>query len=36
VNGEVRDKIPEDEFVARLVEEAEKIAAERALAPADD
>ncbi len=30
VNGEVRDKIPEDQFVARLVAEAEKIAAERA------
>ena len=27
VNGEVMDKIPEDEFVARLVAEAEKIAA---------
>ena len=36
VNGEVRDKIPEDEFVSRLVAEAEKIAAERALEPADD
>ncbi len=36
VNGEVRDKIPEDEFVARLVAEAEKIAAERELAPVDD
>ena len=36
VNGEVRDKIPEDEFVTRLVAEAEKIAAERALEPADD
>jgi (E)-4-hydroxy-3-methylbut-2-enyl-diphosphate synthase len=36
VNGEVRDKIPEGEFVSRLVAEAEKIAAERALAPADD
>jgi (E)-4-hydroxy-3-methylbut-2-enyl-diphosphate synthase len=36
VNGEVRDKIPEDEFVARLVAEAEKIAAERALAPVED
>ena len=36
VNGEVRDKIPEEEFVARLVAEAEKIAAERALEPADD
>ena len=36
VNGEVRDKIPEDEFVTRLVAEAEKIAAERSLEPADD
>ena len=36
VNGEVRDKIPEDQFVSRLVAEAEKIAAERALEPADD
>jgi (E)-4-hydroxy-3-methylbut-2-enyl-diphosphate synthase len=36
VNGEVRDKIPEDEFVSRLVAEAEKIAAERALEPVDD
>ena len=27
VNGEVRDKIPEEEFVSRLVAEAEKIAA---------
>jgi (E)-4-hydroxy-3-methylbut-2-enyl-diphosphate synthase len=36
VNGEVRDKIPEDEFVSRLVAEAEKIAAERALEPAED
>ena len=36
VNGEVRDKIPEDEFVSRLVAEAEKIAAERALEPEDD
>jgi (E)-4-hydroxy-3-methylbut-2-enyl-diphosphate synthase len=36
VNGEVRDKIPEDEFVSRLVAEAEKIAADRALEPADD
>ncbi len=36
VNGEVRDKIPEDEFVARLVAEAEKIAAERALVPVED
>jgi (E)-4-hydroxy-3-methylbut-2-enyl-diphosphate synthase len=36
VNGEVRDKIPENEFVSRLVAEAEKIAAERALEPADN
>jgi (E)-4-hydroxy-3-methylbut-2-enyl-diphosphate synthase len=36
VNGEVRDKIPEDEFVSRLVAEAEMIAADRALEPADD
>jgi len=36
VNGEVRDKIPEEEFVSRLVAEAEKIAAERALEPVDD
>jgi (E)-4-hydroxy-3-methylbut-2-enyl-diphosphate synthase len=36
VNGEVRDKIPEDEFVSRLVAEAEKIAAGRALEPAAD
>jgi (E)-4-hydroxy-3-methylbut-2-enyl-diphosphate synthase len=36
VNGEVRDKIPEEEFVSRLVAEAEKIAAERALELADD
>ena len=36
VNGEVTDKIPEEEFVARLVAEAEKIAAAKALAPAVD
>ena len=36
VNGEVTDKIPEDEFVTRLVAEAEKIAAAKALAPAVD
>ena len=36
VNGEVTDKIPENEFVARLVAEAEKIAAAKALAPAVD
>ena len=36
VNGEVTDKIPEGEFVAKLVAEAEKIAAERALAAIDD
>jgi (E)-4-hydroxy-3-methylbut-2-enyl-diphosphate synthase len=36
VNGEVTDKIPEDEFVARLVAEAEKIAAAKALAPPTD
>ncbi len=36
VNGEVRDKIPEEEFVSRLVAEAEKIAAQRALEPVDD
>jgi (E)-4-hydroxy-3-methylbut-2-enyl-diphosphate synthase len=30
VNGEVTDKIPEDQFVARLVVEAEKIAAAKA------
>jgi len=34
VNGEVKDKIPEEEFVTRLVAEAEKIAADRALQPA--
>ena len=34
VNGEVKDKIPEEEFVTRLVAEAEKIAEERALQPA--
>jgi (E)-4-hydroxy-3-methylbut-2-enyl-diphosphate synthase len=33
VNGEVADKIPEDQFVARLVAEAEKIAAVKAAAP---
>jgi (E)-4-hydroxy-3-methylbut-2-enyl-diphosphate synthase len=33
VNGEVTDKIPEDQFVARLVAEAEKIAAAKAAAP---
>jgi (E)-4-hydroxy-3-methylbut-2-enyl-diphosphate synthase len=33
VNGEVADKIPEDQFVARLVAEAEKIAAAKAAAP---
>jgi (E)-4-hydroxy-3-methylbut-2-enyl-diphosphate synthase len=33
VNGEVTDKIPEDEFVARLVAEAEKIAAAKAATP---
>jgi hypothetical protein len=36
VNGEVKDKIPEEEFVTRLVAEAEKIAAERALQPVND
>jgi (E)-4-hydroxy-3-methylbut-2-enyl-diphosphate synthase len=39
VKGEVVDKIPEDRFVSRLIEEAKKIAAEREahpeLAPAD-
>jgi (E)-4-hydroxy-3-methylbut-2-enyl-diphosphate synthase len=34
VNGEVKDKIPEEEFVTRLVAEAEKIAEGRALQPA--
>jgi (E)-4-hydroxy-3-methylbut-2-enyl-diphosphate synthase len=33
VNGEVTDKIPEDQFVARLVSEAEKIAEAKAGAP---
>jgi (E)-4-hydroxy-3-methylbut-2-enyl-diphosphate synthase len=33
VNGEVTDKIPEDQFVARLVAEAEKIAAAKAATP---
>ena len=33
VNGEVTDKIPEDQFVARLVAEAEKIAEAKAAAP---
>ncbi|MGZ8641265.1 MAG: flavodoxin-dependent (E)-4-hydroxy-3-methylbut-2-enyl-diphosphate synthase [Actinomycetota bacterium] len=33
VNGEVTDKIPEDRFVARLIAEAEKIAAAKAAAP---
>ncbi len=33
VNGEVTDKIPEDQFVARLVAEAERIAAVKAAAP---
>ena len=33
VNGEVTDKIPEDQFVARLVAEAEKIAAAKAAVP---
>ena len=32
VNGEVTDKIPEDQFVERLVAEAEKIAAAKAAA----
>ncbi|MGZ5214418.1 MAG: flavodoxin-dependent (E)-4-hydroxy-3-methylbut-2-enyl-diphosphate synthase [Actinomycetota bacterium] len=32
VNGEVTDKIPEDRFVARLIAEAEKIAAAKAAA----
>jgi (E)-4-hydroxy-3-methylbut-2-enyl-diphosphate synthase len=36
VNGEVKDKIPEEEFVTRLVAEAEKIAADRALQPASE
>jgi (E)-4-hydroxy-3-methylbut-2-enyl-diphosphate synthase len=36
VNGEVKDKIPEKEFVTRLVAEAEKIAGERAFQPAAD
>jgi (E)-4-hydroxy-3-methylbut-2-enyl-diphosphate synthase len=39
VKGEVVDKIPEDRFVSRLIEEAKKIAAEREahpeLAPAE-
>src|SRR6266550_6324955 len=35
VNGEVKDKIPEDRFVERLVAEAEKIAAARAAAGVD-
>ncbi len=33
VNGEVTDKIPEDQFVTRLVAEAEKIAAAKAAVP---
>jgi (E)-4-hydroxy-3-methylbut-2-enyl-diphosphate synthase len=33
VNGEVTDKIPEDQFVTRLVAEAERIAAAKAAAP---
>ncbi|HSJ50634.1 MAG TPA: flavodoxin-dependent (E)-4-hydroxy-3-methylbut-2-enyl-diphosphate synthase [Actinomycetota bacterium] len=33
VKGEVVDKIPEDRFVERLIEEARKIAAERAAEP---
>lgn len=33
VKGEVKEKIPEGEFVARLVSEARKIAAERAAEP---
>jgi (E)-4-hydroxy-3-methylbut-2-enyl-diphosphate synthase len=33
VRGEVVDKIPEDEFVARLVAEARKLAAEREAEP---
>jgi (E)-4-hydroxy-3-methylbut-2-enyl-diphosphate synthase len=36
VNGEVKDKIPEEQFVTRLVAEAERIAEERALQPAND
>ncbi|MGZ4138094.1 MAG: flavodoxin-dependent (E)-4-hydroxy-3-methylbut-2-enyl-diphosphate synthase, partial [Actinomycetota bacterium] len=36
VNGEVKDKIAEEDFVERLVAEAEKIASERAAAPVDD
>jgi (E)-4-hydroxy-3-methylbut-2-enyl-diphosphate synthase len=36
VNGEVTDKIPEDQFVARLVAEAEKIAAARTASPATE
>ncbi|HEX6332282.1 MAG TPA: flavodoxin-dependent (E)-4-hydroxy-3-methylbut-2-enyl-diphosphate synthase [Actinomycetota bacterium] len=35
VKGEVVDKIPEDRFVDRLIEEARKIAAERAAEPSD-
>jgi (E)-4-hydroxy-3-methylbut-2-enyl-diphosphate synthase len=35
VKGEVVDKIPEDRFVERLLEEARKIAAERAAEPAE-
>jgi (E)-4-hydroxy-3-methylbut-2-enyl-diphosphate synthase len=34
VKGEVVDKIPEDEFVERLVEEAKRIASEKAVAGA--
>jgi hypothetical protein len=33
VKGEVVDKIPEERFVERLIEEAKRIAAERAAEP---
>jgi (E)-4-hydroxy-3-methylbut-2-enyl-diphosphate synthase len=36
VNGEVKAKVPEDRFVEALVEEAERIAAERAAQPVTD
>jgi hypothetical protein len=36
VNGEVKGKVPEGRFVEALVEEAERIAAERATEPVAD
>jgi (E)-4-hydroxy-3-methylbut-2-enyl-diphosphate synthase len=36
VGGEVKAKVPEDRFVEALVQQAERIAAERAAEPSED